>query len=398
MPEWPSTLDVDALLADGWRPTPFRQFILKIHSRCDLACSYCYVYEMADQTWRSRPRRMSRDTVAATAARIAEHVTAHGVESVEVVLHGGEPLLAGPAEIEHAVRTLRAAVPARVDVLAQTNATLLDDDYLRVFDALGVGLGVSLDGSRDAHDRVRRTADGRGSYDRTAAALTRLTSPAFRHLFRGLLCTVDLCNDPAETYEALCGFGPPAVDFLLPHGNWSAPPPGRTAGLPATPYADWLGAVFDRWYAAPGRAPRVRLFGEIIHLLLGGWSASEQVGLSPAAMVVVETDGEIEQSDLLKSAYEGAGNTGLHVATHSFDDLLLLPGTAARQIGALALAAECAGCPVGGICGGGLYAHRYRHGSGFQNPSVYCPDLLALIRRIGAAVQADLSARPKEPR
>ena len=26
-----------------------RQFILKIHRRCDLRCDYCYIYTMADQ-------------------------------------------------------------------------------------------------------------------------------------------------------------------------------------------------------------------------------------------------------------------------------------------------------------------------------------------------------------
>ncbi|MEU9838708.1 hypothetical protein AB0C69_05725, partial [Actinomadura sp. NPDC048032] len=35
---------------------PFREFILKIHSRCNLACDYCYVYEMGDQSWRDQPR------------------------------------------------------------------------------------------------------------------------------------------------------------------------------------------------------------------------------------------------------------------------------------------------------------------------------------------------------
>ena len=39
-------------LRAGWRPTPFRQFIVKIHSRCDLACDHCYVYATPDQRWR----------------------------------------------------------------------------------------------------------------------------------------------------------------------------------------------------------------------------------------------------------------------------------------------------------------------------------------------------------
>ena len=71
--EWPATLDVSALAAEGWTPVPFREFIVKIHSRCDLACDYCYVYEMADQSWRDRPRRMSAEIASLTAMRIGEH-------------------------------------------------------------------------------------------------------------------------------------------------------------------------------------------------------------------------------------------------------------------------------------------------------------------------------------
>src|SRR5689334_5258923 len=72
--EWPSTLDVPALLASGWNPVPFREFIVKVHSRCDLSCDYCYMYEMADQSWRDRPRRMSDEIAAWTATRIGDHV------------------------------------------------------------------------------------------------------------------------------------------------------------------------------------------------------------------------------------------------------------------------------------------------------------------------------------
>ena len=62
-PEWPNSgLDIDALKAGGWKPRPFEQFIVKIHSRCNLACDYCYMYELADQTWAGRPAVMSRDT------------------------------------------------------------------------------------------------------------------------------------------------------------------------------------------------------------------------------------------------------------------------------------------------------------------------------------------------
>src|SRR5712691_4689159 len=226
MPEWPSALDIGDLIAGGWRPTPFQEFVLKIHSRCDLSCRYCYMYEMADQSWRSRPKRMSREIVKDVCSRIADHVRTHSLTSVRLILHGGEPLLAGEEFIRCLVVCARDALSShtRVDVSIQTNGILLNNSYLKLFDELDVHVGVSLDGDADAHDRHRRRANGEGSHAAVVRALEQLTSPPFQHLFSGLLCTIDPRNPPESTYEALVRFGPPTIDFLLPHGNWSAPP------------------------------------------------------------------------------------------------------------------------------------------------------------------------------
>ncbi|MFF7837244.1 hypothetical protein ACFZC6_00125 [Streptomyces ossamyceticus] len=65
-----------------------------------------------------------------------------------------------------------------------------------------------------------RGSRGRPSHARVAEGLRLLDDPRRRDLFVGRLCTVDLANDPVETYEALLDFAPPRVDFLLPHGTW----------------------------------------------------------------------------------------------------------------------------------------------------------------------------------
>ena len=336
---------------------------------------------------------MTVATIDAAAERIAEHARVHSLPRIDLILHGGEPLLAGPDLIRHAVTSVRtkAGPDVSVDAQVQTNGVLLDQSFLRLFDEFGVHVGVSLDGTAAGHDLHRRHADGRGSHGEVRSGLDLLTAPAYRHLFGGLLSTIDLRNDPIDTYEALLEFAPPSVDFLLPHGNWDTPPPGRVPGDEATPYGDWLVAVFDRWYGAPNRETRVRLFGEIIQLLLGGASRTESVGLSPLGMVVVETDGSVEQVDTLKSAYEGAAATGLHVERDAFDEVLLLPSTAARQIGEKALSAQCQDCRLKRVCGGGHYTHRYRGGSGFANPSVYCDDLIRLITHIHRVVSIDIA-------
>jgi uncharacterized protein len=400
-PEWPASLDVPALLASGWTPLPFQEFIVKVHSRCDLSCDYCYMYEMADQSWRTRPRAMSVETAELTALRIGEHARAHNLERILLILHGGEPLLAGPTLISRLVTATRRIAGAGVTVEAsvQTNGVGLDETYLSLFSALNVRVGISLDGDAIAHNRHRRFASGRGSYAAVSASLERLRE--FPHLFSGLLCAIDLRNDPIATYEALVAFEPPRIDLLLPHGTWARPPPGRVPEVSQAPYADWLIAVFDHWYPAP--RTRIRLFEEIMQLLLGGSSNSEIIGLAPVRMLVIETDGAIEQADTLKAAFDGAPATGLHLSHDSLDAALVLPEIAARQLGVRGLSAQCQICRLHQVCGGGLYAHRYRPGTGFANPSVYCPDLMRLIDHIQSRLKADLDHRraaqvsPREP-
>jgi uncharacterized protein len=149
--------------------------------------------------------------------------------------------------------------------------------------------------------------------------------------------------------------------------------------------------VFDYWYHNPRTG--IRIFEEIIQLLVSGKSSGESVGLAPAQMAVIEADGSIEQVDTLKAAFHGAATTGLHVSRNSFDEALRLPGVVARQLGVMALAAQCRACPIHRVCGAGHYPHRYRRGTGFANPSVYCPDLMRLISHIRDVVQADVSTR-----
>jgi uncharacterized protein len=392
--EWPTgMLDVAALRSAGQHAIPFRQFLLKVHSRCNLSCDYCYVYEMADQGWRRQPGTMSAAVVAQAAARIAEHARAHELAEVRVILHGGEPLLAGREFFGHMAATFRREIGkgTRLEFGMQTNGVLLDENFLGLLLESGIRVGVSLDGDRLANDRHRRYSNGRSTYDKVRRGLDLLRSPAFRPLFTGLLCTIDLDNDPVATYESLLEFGPPSVDFLLPHGNWSAPPPRRPGGSAAAPYADWLIAVFDRWYSAPTREMGVRFFEEIINLLLGGRSSVESIGLTPVNLIVVETDGTLEQVDSLKAAFDGAAATGLNVFDHAFDVAMDHPSVVARQLGRDGLCVICKSCPVVGVCGGGLYPHRYMEGAGFLNPSVYCADLLRLIGHIRTRLSADIS-------
>ncbi|WP_393056405.1 radical SAM/SPASM protein FxsBH, inactivated beta-hydroxylase extension form [Streptomyces sp. LN549] len=373
---------------------PFREVVLKVHSRCDLACDHCYVYEHADQSWRTRPKTISDEVIFRTAQRLAEHAKTHALPSVSVILHGGEPLLAGPARLRRICEELTSAFDgvAALDLRIHTNGLQLSPRYLDLFSEYDVKVGISLDGDRAANDRHRRFADGRSSHPLVLKAVELLRQERYRHLNLGLLCTIDIANDPVAVLDALTELEPPLIDFLLPHATWDDPPP-RPDGSP-TAYADWLLAVFDRWQEQ-GRPVPVRIFSSVASTINGGPSLTESLGLAPTDLVVVETDGRLEQVDSLKSAYEGAAATGFDVFANAFDEVAAHPGVRARQLGLEGVSETCRRCPVVRSCGGGLYTHRYSSaagGEGFDNPSVYCNDLAALVRGIEARTPADTVA------
>ena len=103
-------------------------------------------------------------------------------------------------------------------------------------------------------------------------------------------------------------------------------------------------------------------------------------------MAVIETDGAIEQADSIKVAYDGAPATGFDIFANTLSEAAGHPAIQARQLGLDGLSQTCRRCPVVASCGGGLYAHRYKTGNGFDNTSVYCADLEKIIKHVQARI------------
>lgn len=379
----------------------FNTFLVKLASRCNLDCDYCYMYHHADQSWRSRPRFMSAGTVHALAENAAKYAGARGLTHATVLIHGGEPLLAGPDRMRQLVGGMRSAFSSaaphcRLEFSMQTNGVLLSRPWLDLFVELGITFGISLDGDRDANDRHRRYAAGGSSFDGVEAGLSAIAEhPKGSDLFRGFLAVMDLRNDPLVTYAALATRRPPRLDFLFPEGTHDSPPPGKSA--PGHPYADWLIPIFDAWFSAPNGI-RIRLFENLIDVILGGRSLTEGVGEGHLNLLTIETDGQIEDVDLFKAAFEGGGRLLTpngrvpSVNTVSFEALGQLPSVLERHRLHTydGLSEECKACPALRVCGGGFIPHRWSKERGFDNPSVYCADLYSLIAHVHGAVRSAL--------
>jgi uncharacterized protein len=361
-------------------------------SRCNINCDYCYVYNQADDGWKTQPKLMSAETAAFAVRRIREHLDAHRKTDCSIVLHGGEPLLGGRKHLEMIVGTLlRGLVDGGIEVSLgiQSNGLLFTREIGEFCRRHGITLGVSIDGPPEINDRHRVDHRNRPTSARLEPRLRRLADD-YADVFGGLLCVIDPTSDPDDVFEYLLSFAPRSIDFLLPLNNHDNRPPAAFFAASPAPFGDWLVRVYDAWMRHTGHTS-VRMFRSIMNMWLGLPTLVESIGLLPVDLIVVETSGEIEGVDSLKAAYRGATKLGFNLAEHSFDEVAHHTAVLARQSGALQLSDTCRSCRIVEICGGGYIPHRYSAAAGFANPSVYCRDLTRLIDHIGASLHGALA-------
>jgi uncharacterized protein len=383
----------------GGTPMPFHTFLWKIASRCNLNCSYCYVYHLADSRWRMQPALMTVETARSIARRMRDHLLAHDKDSASIIFHGGEPLLGGRSHLAQLLDVIGAAFEGSgidLSLGLQTNLIPFDAEIGELLRERNVTVGVSIDGPPDVNDRHRLDHHGRGSAATVTEKLALLTSPRFRPIFSGFLSVIDPTSDPVKVIDYLSSFHPPSIDFLLPLDTHERLPFGMREPCGPSPHGPWLIKAFDRWLSLTPPQP-VRIFDNIIALLCGAPSQVENLGLTPVDLIVVETNGEIEAVDSLKATYEGSTKLGFDVHAHSFDTVAAHAAVVARQAGLNGLCERCRRCEIVGTCGGGYLPHRYSAERGFDNPSVYCATLYALIHHIRQTLVREL-AGAREPR
>ena len=360
------------------------QLILKVAERCNLNCSYCYLYQHEDQRWRSRPRFMSDEVFDQILRRVREYCDRRGRHELTLIFHGGEPTLAGPVRIERFARRAREELGSRLGGIAmQTNGTLLDERWIDVVRKTGIELGVSLDGPADVHDANRVDFAGRGSYADAVRGLQLLQTAG---LSPSVLCVINPASSGAEVYRTFRALGVQRFDFLLPDVTHDSKP-RFFPGYEGTPIGDYLIEVFDEWFDEDDPDVKVRLLWGFVSALLGGASETDQFGNPLSAYLVIETDGTIHTNDVYRICEDGMTASGLDVFRHGFDDLAQALPLLYRVVHeGVPLSATCEACPERDVCGGGYIPHRYARANGFDNPSAWCDD----IRKVLAHVRSRL--------
>lgn len=343
-------------------------FLIKpASSLCDMACRYCFYDDVSDSRQCKSMGLMTRDTARRLVQAGFQDLEEGG--RVQFFFQGGEPTLAGLEFFRHFLDLERELCPPGVTAenAIQTNGMTLDREWAAFLAQNGFLVGLSLDGTRELHDRYRLDPRGRGSWDRAAAALKLLEEAGAE---TNLLCVVTgpMARRAQRVYRSLKGLGSHPLQFIPCLDPLEGERGRMDYSLTPQAYGQFLCGLFDCWYQdwQRGQYVSIRTFDDYIRLLLGMAPGSCAAAGICGSYLVVEGDGSLYPCDFYVLDQWRLGN----IREMSPAQALSSPLSREFLAQGARRPAECGACPYLAVCRGGCRRDWVQRGPEWGN--YYC--------------------------
>ncbi len=364
--------------------------VIKVTERCNINCTYCYVFNKGDESYKLHDPYMKQDTVLALAKFLGQGAKDLNFERIFIDLHGGEPLMMKKHRFVTMCETFQEHAPEGCSVAftVQTNAMLVDDEWLDIFQQFNFAVGVSLDGPQVLNDRERVDHRGRGTYQRTRAGLEKLRTAHVEGRLRGLgILTV--ANAEYDAREIFAHFvdevGVDHIDFLLPiesHDTFDT--------AQALKYGQIFVDLYDEWVRRGDGAISIRTISNTIRFLQNGHgsaTAARQARDGDHVIFTVSSSGDLGPDDSLRTV---ATETFASQSIHNSDVRSFLNSKEQQEFlrAENTLPDECVDCAWNSVCRGGAangrLVNRFNSRRGFNNPSIFCAGLKLYYSHVAA--------------
>lgn len=263
--------------------------------RCNMRCKYCFYHSLTDGREIADFGCMTQDTarrVIDSALKLADG------ESIYFSFQGGEPLIAGKSFFQGFTEYVRKSnrQNCKIHYALQTNGTLIDDDWIKLFKDNGFLVGLSLDGDRDGN-RFRMDADYAPVFNRVSETARALQAAGVDFNILAVVTGRTAAHiENIYRYFTSCGFKYlQFIPCLRPFGDSSE---GELYMTPPQ-YADYLIRLFNLYVKdyVDGRYTSIRHFDNMVRLFLG--QRAEQCGMEGHCthQFVIEGNGNVYPCD-----------------------------------------------------------------------------------------------------
>lgn len=359
-----------------------KYILLKLASRCNINCSYCYWF--LDEDVYKKPAIMTERVEEAFISKLEKHIKKNTLTDFFILFHGGEPMLFGKIRFIEFVMKLRQLESCienfTLKLAITTNGILIDSDWIDIFKLLNISVTLSIDGNKEMHDLNRVDFKNQGTYDKVIQALDLLKKGGIHF---GLLAVYNPLMNAKTIFnffvkELECN----NFDILVPDSNHDK----QTDTI-----ANFYTELFDIWYEySNNNKINIRLMESISKGILGIESNSESIGYGQITTFTLLTDGSLEPLDVLRVAGTGFTKTRFNIFENEFEDIQQDELWEEIRRASVTLPEKCQKCKYSFACGGGHIAHRYSKQNGFNNNSVYCDDYINIFNHCEKKISNDI--------
>lgn len=282
------------------------------------------------------------------------------------------------AEFDALCAKLKAHIDpvARVQFSIQTNAMLVNEEWIELFSKYNINVGVSLDGDKATNDKFRIDHVGRGTYDRVMVGVNKLFAAAEAGKIPrpAVLCVIDPSHDGAKTFRHFTNkIGFKWIDFLLPIDTNDSLQPAMAKEI-----GKYLVDVFNAWNELGDKEVSIRFFDQFYSFMTGRNRLTGAPGVSERnAIITIASDGTYGPDDTLRIVSDEmySFDTRTDKLTTYLDDARIAEVNVANTT----IPAECTTCSWARYCVGGSkngrVVNRFSKTSGFAKKSGLCDGL-----------------------
>lgn len=347
----------------------FSMLIKPASSLCNLRCKYCFYEDVSNHREEKSYGIMTRETVDILLERLFSFLKAPA--AISFVFQGGEPTLAGVEYFAYFTKKADELNKKNFEInySIQTNGTLIDEEFCKLFQDRKFLVGISQDGPPQFHDYNRINAKMLETYDQTKQAIKLLKKYSIDFNILSVI-TKQMAKKPKTlfNYYRKMNFNYIQLIPCLKSLDYIAGGDINKFDLTPHEYAMFMKDFFQLWYdelTKNNNYISVRQFDNLVTMLKG--QPPEQCGLSGRCNIqcVVEADGSVYPCDFYVLDEYKLGN--LH--TETIEQLVYSTGSKAFMNDTVSESSLCKSCKVYGLCGGGC--KRYR--SFYSEEEGYCP-------------------------
>lgn len=341
--------------------------ILKATEKCNSNCYYCDVVRK-----KGTGKSMSLDVLETSYMRIDEYLGADDDREIQILWHGGEPLILGPDYYRQALRLQDkhcADTKSRISYSIQTNLTCFKEEFVEIFQRMGIGaVGTSFD--PEPHVRGAGARIDSDTYNRNFFRALELLDKHGIGWGMIYVVTRKSLNNPLDVFHYLTNLkltGGVNFNPVLIYDN-----DRKDIAITPEEFVEFLGSIFPFWWKNRDRYRDIEPFKSLVDNIIDGHTSLGCVdsGSCTYHHVNIAPDGETSQCG--RSADWGLLQYG-NIADKTLEEII---GDSQRHqfVERLDILrdGECGQCRFWDLCHGGCPLDSWSQHKSFMYKSEWC--------------------------